>query len=129
MPIDMFQSTNNLEWYDPAAVTTANGSLVITYSEMFNHNLNFQGGERSYLLTVLETDRSVTRPHLNLVRCHVIHNRLLEHVPGTSSVSQVESSRLLFNSPTQTTLLACGLRYGRWVTWEELATAQLWKAW
>lgn len=36
--------TNNLEWYDPAAISTANGSLVITFSEQFNHDLNFQGG-------------------------------------------------------------------------------------
>lgn len=54
------KSTNNLEWYDPAAVTTANGSLVITYSEMFNHNLNFQGGKGFSLLTVLVTDQSIT---------------------------------------------------------------------
>lgn len=39
-----YWSTNNLEWYDPAAVTTANGSLVITFSQLWNHNLNFQGG-------------------------------------------------------------------------------------
>ncbi|KAF8737934.1 hypothetical protein AX14_012116 [Amanita brunnescens Koide BX004] len=39
-----YWATNNLEWYDPAAVTTADGALVITFSEVFNHNLNFQGG-------------------------------------------------------------------------------------
>ncbi|KAF8622154.1 hypothetical protein AX15_007272 [Amanita polypyramis BW_CC] len=39
-----YWATNNLEWYDPAAVTTAGGSLVITYSQKWNHNLNFQGG-------------------------------------------------------------------------------------
>lgn len=39
-----YWATNNLEWYDPAAVTTANGSLVITFSEMQVHGLNFQGG-------------------------------------------------------------------------------------
>ncbi|KAK2466052.1 hypothetical protein APHAL10511_001694 [Amanita phalloides] len=44
-----YWATNNLEWYDPAAVTTANGSLVITFSQIENHNLNFQGGELSYI--------------------------------------------------------------------------------
>jgi beta-glucan synthesis-associated protein KRE6 len=33
-----------LEWYDPAAVTTSGGSLVITLSEQNTHDLNFQGG-------------------------------------------------------------------------------------
>ncbi|KAJ3845471.1 beta-glucan synthesis-associated [Lentinula raphanica] len=39
-----YWETNNLEWYSPQAVTTANGSLVITLSEKNNHDLNFQGG-------------------------------------------------------------------------------------
>ncbi|KAG2013318.1 beta-glucan synthesis-associated protein [Coprinopsis cinerea AmutBmut pab1-1] len=39
-----YWGTNNLEWYDPEAVTTANGSLVITFSEKNTHNLNYQGG-------------------------------------------------------------------------------------
>lgn len=38
------QATNNLEWYDPAAATTEGGSLVITFSEMQTHGLNYQGG-------------------------------------------------------------------------------------
>ncbi|KAJ6630282.1 glycoside hydrolase family 16 protein [Mycena sp. CBHHK59/15] len=36
--------TGDLEWYDPGAVTTKNGKLVITMSEMSNHGLNFQSG-------------------------------------------------------------------------------------
>jgi len=36
--------TGDLEWYDPGAITTANGKLVITLSEMSNHDLNFQSG-------------------------------------------------------------------------------------
>ncbi|KAK7022190.1 glycoside hydrolase family 16 protein [Favolaschia claudopus] len=36
--------TNDLEWYDPAAVTTRDGKLVITLSEMNTHDLNFQSG-------------------------------------------------------------------------------------
>jgi beta-glucan synthesis-associated protein KRE6 len=39
-----YWQTNNLEWYDPAAVTTRNGSLEITLSRKDTHGLNFQGG-------------------------------------------------------------------------------------
>ncbi|KAJ7700832.1 glycoside hydrolase family 16 protein [Mycena rosella] len=34
--------TGDLEWYDPGAATTKGGKLVITMSEVNNHNLNFQ---------------------------------------------------------------------------------------
>lgn len=44
---NLIQATNNLEWYDPAAITTANGSLVITLSAKETHNLNYQGGMMS----------------------------------------------------------------------------------
>ncbi|KAG6910955.1 hypothetical protein DXG01_006009 [Tephrocybe rancida] len=40
----LFQATNNLEWYDPSAVTTENGALVITFSQMRTHDLQYQGG-------------------------------------------------------------------------------------
>ncbi|KAJ7462316.1 beta-glucan synthesis-associated, partial [Mycena galericulata] len=43
-----YWATNNLEWYDPEAIITSNGSLVITLSEKETHNLNFEGGEGSY---------------------------------------------------------------------------------
>ncbi|KAJ7905030.1 glycoside hydrolase family 16 protein [Mycena leptocephala] len=39
-----YWATNNMEWYDPAAVTTANGSLQITLSAKQTHGLNYQGG-------------------------------------------------------------------------------------
>jgi len=42
-----YWGTNNLEWYDPAAITTKNGSLVVTLSKedpSRNHNLNYRGG-------------------------------------------------------------------------------------
>ncbi|KAN0059702.1 hypothetical protein ACQY0O_008274 [Thecaphora frezii] len=39
-----YWGTNDYEWYDPSAVTTANGSLVITMSEVETHNLNFRSG-------------------------------------------------------------------------------------
>lgn len=44
------QATNNLEWYDPAAITTENGSLVITLSEKQTHGLDYQGGLLSYFI-------------------------------------------------------------------------------
>jgi len=42
-----YWQTNNLEWYDPAGLTTADGNLVITLSEQnpeYNHNLDYRGG-------------------------------------------------------------------------------------
>ncbi|KAJ7705330.1 beta-glucan synthesis-associated protein [Mycena rosella] len=39
-----YWGTNNLEWYDPAAITTGNGSLLITLSAKPTHGLNYQGG-------------------------------------------------------------------------------------
>ncbi|KAF5385867.1 hypothetical protein D9615_002551 [Tricholomella constricta] len=40
-----YWATNNLEWYDPSAVTTANGSLVITLSEKPSHGRDYEGGK------------------------------------------------------------------------------------
>ena len=42
-----YWQTNNLEWYDPAAITTRNGSLEITLSQKQTHGLNYQGGMMS----------------------------------------------------------------------------------
>ncbi|KAF8913016.1 glycoside hydrolase family 16 protein [Gymnopilus junonius] len=39
-----YWQTNNLEWYDPAAITTKNGALEITLSAKQTHGLNYQGG-------------------------------------------------------------------------------------
>ena len=39
-----YWATNNLEWYDPASVTTQGGSLMITLMEKETHDLNYQGG-------------------------------------------------------------------------------------
>ncbi|KAJ6509025.1 glycoside hydrolase family 16 protein [Mycena sanguinolenta] len=36
--------TGDLEWYDPGAITTANGNLVITMKEQDYHDLNFVSG-------------------------------------------------------------------------------------
>ncbi|KAI0788513.1 beta-glucan synthesis-associated [Abortiporus biennis] len=42
-----YWQTNNLEWYDPAAITTKDGSLQITLSKKETHDLNYQGGMMS----------------------------------------------------------------------------------
>ncbi len=53
------QETNNIEWYDPAAVTTINGSLALTLSAKETHGLEYQGGKRSLLVPRnTETDAS-----------------------------------------------------------------------
>ncbi|KAJ6557272.1 glycoside hydrolase family 16 protein [Mycena vulgaris] len=36
--------TGDLEWYDPGAITTKDGKLVITMTEQPSHDLNFQSG-------------------------------------------------------------------------------------
>ncbi|KAG8863844.1 hypothetical protein FRB96_007681 [Tulasnella sp. 330] len=39
-----YWETGNLNWYDPDAVITRNGSLVITLSQQESHGLQYQGG-------------------------------------------------------------------------------------
>ncbi|KAF8807739.1 glycoside hydrolase family 16 protein [Phlegmacium glaucopus] len=39
-----YWQTNNLEWYDPSAITTKDGALEITLTKKQIHNLNYQGG-------------------------------------------------------------------------------------
>ena len=39
-----YWATGNLEWYDPEAVTTEGGALVITLSQKQMHGLNYEGG-------------------------------------------------------------------------------------
>ncbi|KAJ7489436.1 beta-glucan synthesis-associated [Mycena latifolia] len=46
-----YWQTNNMEWYDPEAVTTANGSLVITLSAKATHGLDYEGGENKFCFT------------------------------------------------------------------------------
>ena len=42
-----YWQTGNLEWYDPAAVTTKNGSLLITLDKKETHGMEYQGGHLS----------------------------------------------------------------------------------
>ncbi|KAI0029995.1 beta-glucan synthesis-associated [Vararia minispora EC-137] len=39
-----YWQTGDVEWYDPAAVTTAGGYLTLTLSKKNTHNKNYQGG-------------------------------------------------------------------------------------
>ncbi|KAL1948951.1 hypothetical protein VTO73DRAFT_10757 [Trametes versicolor] len=42
-----YWGTNNMEWYDPAAITTRAGALEITLSVKQTHGLDYQGGMMS----------------------------------------------------------------------------------
>jgi beta-glucanase (GH16 family) len=42
-----YWATNNMEWYDPAAITTKDGALEITLSQKQTHGLDYQGGMMS----------------------------------------------------------------------------------
>jgi beta-glucanase (GH16 family) len=42
-----YWQTGNLEWYDPAAITTKDGALKITLTKQKSHDLNYQGGMMS----------------------------------------------------------------------------------
>ncbi|OBZ79710.1 Beta-glucan synthesis-associated protein KRE6 [Grifola frondosa] len=64
-----YWQTNNLEWYDPAAITTKNGSLQITLERKETHGLNFQGGMMStwnkFCFTGGLVETSVVLPGIN----------------------------------------------------------------
>ncbi|KAI0036059.1 beta-glucan synthesis-associated [Vararia minispora EC-137] len=66
-----YWQTNNLEWYDPAAITTKGGALVITLSNKVTHGLNYQGGMMStwnkFCFTGGLYEASVTLPGANNV--------------------------------------------------------------
>lgn len=64
-----YWQTNNLEWYDPAAITTKNGALEITLSRKETHGLNFQSGMMStwnkFCFTGGLIEASVSLPGIN----------------------------------------------------------------
>lgn len=66
-----YWETNNLEWYDPAAITTSEGSLVITLEQKETHGLNYQGGMMStwnkFCFTGGYIEANVSLPGLNNV--------------------------------------------------------------
>lgn len=67
-----YWATNNLEWYDPAAITTRNGSLEIQLSRKENHNLQYTGGMMStwnkFCFTGGLVEASVMLPGFNNVQ-------------------------------------------------------------
>jgi len=64
-----YWATNNMEWYDPAALTTKDGSLHVTLSRKATHGLNYQGGMmstwNSFCFTGGLVEVSVRLPGLN----------------------------------------------------------------
>ncbi|KAI0041789.1 glycoside hydrolase family 16 protein [Auriscalpium vulgare] len=66
-----YWETGNMEWYDPAAVTTNNGALEITLSQKQTHGLDYQGGMvatwNKFCFTGGLLETSVTLPGINNV--------------------------------------------------------------
>lgn len=64
-----YWQTNNLEWYDPAAITTKGGYLTITLSAKETHGLDYQGGMMStwnkFCFTGGLLESSVSLPGVN----------------------------------------------------------------
>ncbi|KAI0695120.1 glycoside hydrolase family 16 protein [Cytidiella melzeri] len=64
-----YWQTNNIEWYDPAAITTRNGSLEVTLSQKESHERNFTGGMMStwnkFCFTGGLIETSVVLPGIN----------------------------------------------------------------
>ncbi|PPQ67112.1 hypothetical protein CVT25_005713 [Psilocybe cyanescens] len=64
-----YWATNNIEWYDPAAITTADGALEITLSKTETHGVHYQGGMMStwnkFCFTGGLVETSVTLPGSN----------------------------------------------------------------
>ncbi|KAG6821346.1 hypothetical protein H0H93_014143 [Arthromyces matolae] len=66
-----YWATNNLEWYDPAAITTNNGALEITLSRKDTHGLEYESGMMTtwnkFCFTGGLIEASVTLPGANNV--------------------------------------------------------------
>jgi len=66
-----YWQTNNMEWYDPEAVTTKDGALKITLSKKKTHGLDYQGGLIStwnkFCFTGGLVETAVTLPGINNV--------------------------------------------------------------
>jgi beta-glucanase (GH16 family) len=63
--------TNNVEWYDPAAIMTRNGTLEVTLSRKETHGLHYEGGMvtswNKFCFTGGLIETSVTLPGINNV--------------------------------------------------------------
>ncbi|KAJ3514147.1 hypothetical protein NMY22_g14838 [Coprinellus aureogranulatus] len=66
-----YWATGNLEWYDPEAVMTEGGALVITLSDKQTHGMNYEGGMlaswNKFCFTGGYIEASVTMPGPNNV--------------------------------------------------------------
>lgn len=64
-----YWQTNNMEWYDPAAITTKGGALEITLSKKNTHGMEYEGGMMStwnkFCFTGGLIETSVTLPGAN----------------------------------------------------------------
>ncbi|KAG6378626.1 glycoside hydrolase family 16 protein [Boletus reticuloceps] len=60
-----YWATNNLEWYSPDAITTQDGSLVVTLSQRQTHDLNYQGGTNKFCFTGGYIEVNVSLPGVN----------------------------------------------------------------
>ena len=64
-----YWQTNNLEWYDPEAITTKDGYLHITLSQKETHGLDYEGGMMStwnkFCFTGGLLEASVSLPGVN----------------------------------------------------------------
>ena len=69
--VNIAQGTNDLEWYDPSAITTKGGALVITFDAKDVHNLNYQSGMMTtwnkFCFTGGYVEAAVTLPGANNV--------------------------------------------------------------
>ncbi|KAJ7085431.1 beta-glucan synthesis-associated [Mycena belliarum] len=92
-----YWSTNNMEWYDPVAVTTANGSLKITLSATPTNGLNYRGG----LLTSWQVWRFPSLPDS-------------QRPAGINFASRAAFSSPLRNCPAPTTFMAQSLWPAFW---------------
>ncbi|KAK0501266.1 glycoside hydrolase family 16 protein [Armillaria luteobubalina] len=81
-----YWASNNLEWYNPAAVTTDNGSLVITLLKKPSHDLDYEGaGYGTTLDSVVFLLTSVQWPY-SYDACDVgtAPNQTLDGLPKSS---------------------------------------------
>lgn len=121
-----------MEWYDPEAVTTQNGSLVITLSQKETHGLNYEGGMYLIALSINRTDHF---GFVGLISTWLVEstpsssNKKLIHLrlifQGTNSASQEVISRHLLSSQGRTISSDCGQLSGPWAIWDVRDTERL----
>ncbi|KAI0640797.1 beta-glucan synthesis-associated [Trametes meyenii] len=92
-----YWQTNNMEWYDPAAITTKDGVLVITLGRKDTHDLHFQGGIMltwnkffftGGMVLASVSGRNATQWPYSYGSCDVgtVHNQTVNHLPAAATV-------------------------------------------